>query len=139
MNPERPETPREEIEVRVTALLMGELPPEEAAALSAQIARDPQLTALHAQLKQAIELLREATAIPEPSTLPSPAKLSTDRREQLLAHFKGIVTMPVAPQPRRDWKWIMPLGLAASLIALIGGAVLLDSISRRKLRSLIAN
>ena len=35
MNPENAPTPREEIEMRLTALLLGELPPEETAALQA--------------------------------------------------------------------------------------------------------
>ena len=38
MNPDTPQTPREEIEVKITAMLMGELSPEEAAALQTQIA-----------------------------------------------------------------------------------------------------
>jgi hypothetical protein len=64
MNPDKPQTPREELEVRLTALLMGELSPEEAAAMQTLMANDAELTALHARLRQAIELLREAIAIP---------------------------------------------------------------------------
>ena len=63
MNPDKPLTPREELEIRLTAMLMGELPAEEAAALQGQIARDPELAALHARLRQAMELLREASAV----------------------------------------------------------------------------
>ena len=53
MNPEsNPPNPREEEESRLTALLMGELSPEEAAALEARMAADPELAALHARLTQ---------------------------------------------------------------------------------------
>ncbi len=131
MNPDTPLTPREETEVRLTALLMGELPPDEAAALHAQMAADPALAALHARLRQAMELLREATALPEQPAPPVPAHLSTERRERLLAHFKTPAPAParVIVQPRRDWSWAVPLGLAAALIALLGGTVLMSGFS----------
>ena len=94
MNPETPQTPREEIEMRLTAMLMGELPADEAAALQAQMESDAQLAALHARLRQAIELLREASAIPEQPAPPVPAQLSSERREKLLAHFKAPAPAP---------------------------------------------
>src|SRR5882672_2620337 len=108
MNPDIPLTPREEIEVRLTALLMGELPPNEAAALQAQMAGDAELTALHARLRQAVELLREASAIPEQPTPPVPVQLSSERRERLLAHFKSPASAAAAVivRPKRDWKWV---------------------------------
>lgn len=133
MNPDTPLTPREETEVRLTSMLMGELPPEEAAALQAQMAGDPELTALHARLRQAIELLREASAIPEQPAPPVPAQLSSERREKLLAHFKAPAPAPgaVIVRPRREWRKFVPLGLAASLIALLGGAVFLNGFAPR--------
>jgi anti-sigma factor RsiW len=121
MNPEKPMTPREELEVRVTALLMGELPPEEAEVLEAQIAVDQELRTLHERLRRAVELLREASAMPEQPAPPMPATLSEERRKRLLEHFKVVTPLPSAAKPRRNWKWIVPLGLAASLIALLGG------------------
>ena len=132
-----PQSPREELEIRITALLMGELPPDEAAALQTQITADAELTALHARLRRALGLLREASAIPEQPAPPVPARLSDERRARLLAHFK---TPPAAPyvvafrvvKPRRDWKWAVPLGLAASLIALIGGAMYVNGFGLRK-------
>ena len=89
MNSENPLTPREELEVRLTALLLGELSAEEAATFEEQIARDPELAATHARLRQAIELLREATAIPELTAHPAPATLSTERRQKLFQHFSN--------------------------------------------------
>ena len=50
MNPDSPRPPREELEARLTALLLGELPDEEAAALRELIAKDAQLAELHERL-----------------------------------------------------------------------------------------
>ena len=41
MNPDMPKPSREEVEVRLTALLLGEMSAEEAAALRELIAKDP--------------------------------------------------------------------------------------------------
>lgn len=134
MNPETPRTPREEIEVRLTAMLMGELSPDEATALQSQMAGDPELTALHARLRHAIELLREASALPEQSSPPVPAQLSVERRARLLEHFK-VPTPPraaVVVKPKQDWKTFVPLGLAALLIAMIGVAMLFPAVSALK-------
>jgi len=127
------QSPREELEIRITALLMGELPPDEIAALQEQIATDAELSALHARLQRAMGLLREASAIQEQPGPPVPARISDERRARLLAHFKG-ETKPgsVIVKPRRDWKWAVPLGLAASLMALIGGAMYVNGFGLRK-------
>ncbi len=128
MNPDSPLTPRQGLEMRITALLLGELPADKADALRAQIAADPELTALHTRLRRAIALLHEARTIPAETGEHAPAQLSPERREKLLAHFK---TTPVpARPPRRDWKWVAPLGLAATLVLLIGGALLGSKRSR---------
>ena len=122
MNPEPTPTPREQIEMRLTALLMGELSAEETVALHALMAADPELARLHARLRQAMALLREATAEPEPAT-PTPARLSSERRERLLAHFKGPAPQPatIVKAPPRDWSWVLPLGVAASVVFILAG------------------
>src|SRR5438445_12935915 len=91
MNPEIP-TPRGEIEARLTALLLGELPAEEAFAVGRAIEKDAELGTLYARLKETIGLVREATVSQaEQSAAPSPAlKLSDQRREKLLAQFKTV-------------------------------------------------
>src|SRR5688500_9815831 len=112
MKGDAPKTPREETEARVTALLLGELPPEQAATLEAQIAADPELKLLHARLREAIALVREASTIreqPAPATL---ARLSEEKRERLLQYFKSEVLPAVQPQRKRDWSWVRPLSLA---------------------------
>ncbi|MFN0127495.1 MAG: von Willebrand factor type A domain-containing protein [Verrucomicrobiales bacterium] len=121
-----PITPREELEIKITALLMGQLPPEEAAQVQAQIAADTELAALHARLSRAAALVREARGMPGQ---PEPLKLSAEKREALLARFQGMQALPspaVAPEkkPPRDWKWAIPMGLAASVIAMAGWVLL---------------
>ena len=133
MNPETPPTPREETEMRLTALLMGELPPEEAAALQARLAAEPELAALYERLCKAMELLREATALPEQETPPAPVQLSSERRERLLAHFKKpapiLAPASIIKKPRRDWSWAVPLSLAAAVIVVIGGGLMMPAFS----------
>ncbi len=149
MNPDAPRTAQEELEIRITALLMGELPPDEAAALLAQIAADPELTALHARLRHAVDLLREARTLPEQPAPATPMKLSKERREKLLAQFRGIKALPsattlLAPKPvatkrRRDWRWMVPMGLAASAMFIVGAAICLPASSVLRSRSRTAS
>src|SRR5580658_3540217 len=98
MNPEPMK--REDLEAKVTALLLDELPDNEAALLRELIARDPGLARLQRQLKVTLELLRETAAAPEP--LPTaPLKLSEAKREKLLASFKTVAPKEFASTPRR--------------------------------------
>ena len=68
MNPESPKTPREELEAKVTALLLGELPPDQAFLLREIIQRDPELAAVHDRLKKTVELVRETETAPDVKT-----------------------------------------------------------------------
>jgi Mg-chelatase subunit ChlD len=125
VNPESPQSPRDELEARLTALLLGELSAGEAAALRETIARDPDLRRLHDRLKLALELVREASAGGLPSAggfqPPSePLTLATERRGKLLALFQqpapAKIIQPVAfwTRQRREW-----LQLAAMIVALM--------------------
>src|SRR2546423_1935466 len=62
MTPDVPNNPRAELEARLTALLLGELPADEAAALRERIAHDAELAKLYAQLEHTIELFRATAA-----------------------------------------------------------------------------
>ena len=88
MNPDQPS--REQIEVRITALLLGELPPDEAQLLRYTMAQDPGLQALHDELELAMGLVREAAKHPaeEAVAKSAPLRLSAERRRILLAHFR---------------------------------------------------
>jgi Mg-chelatase subunit ChlD len=90
MNPEFPNLTREELEVRLTALLLGELPPAEAEAVRQLAASDAALGQMLARLEKAIRLVREGLAAPgegAPATQEQ-LKLAPEKREQLLAQFK---------------------------------------------------
>lgn len=121
MNPDLPLTPREELETRLTALLLGELPAEEAVALQAQLAQDPELAALHQRLAQTIGLVREVSVrLGEPATAQTaPLKLSEERREQLLTEFETIKPQPLLPPLPRRQRWLVPVAAVAILLLLV--------------------
>ncbi len=121
MNPESPANRREELEARLTALLLGELPPVEAAALRVILAEDAQLAALHERLKQAIDLVRQASATPAeaPDAQAPPRKLSDARRQRLLAHFKTVRPKEFARPPRRGRLRLFDLAAVAAAAALL--------------------
>lgn len=114
----------EELEVHITALLLGELPAETAAALEQVIEKDPQLRQLRARLKKTLEFVEATVAQPSPSTeSPAPPlRLSEARRTQLLEHFKSVA--PMAPAPVRSRRpairWMVPMAAAAGLMGLAG-------------------
>ncbi|MBL9171126.1 MAG: von Willebrand factor type A domain-containing protein [Verrucomicrobiales bacterium] len=114
----------EELEVQITALLLGELPPETAAALEQVIEKDPQLLQLRARLKKTLEFVEATVAQPSPSTeSPAPPlRLSDGRRTQLLEHFKSAPPTAAAPVPSRRpaIRWMVPMAAAAGLMGLAG-------------------
>src|SRR3954468_11095977 len=120
MNPESPKSPREELEARITALLLGELSADEAESLQKQIAHDSELSRLHYEIKHAIQLVRETVGPARHETLREnePLALSNERREKLLQSFK--VTQPKqfrsqrSKAERREW-----LAVAAMAIGLL--------------------
>lgn len=127
MNPDSPQTPREELEARLTALLLGELSTDEAAAVRRALAQDAELAKLHDRLQATIGLVRETvTTQTERAAEQLPLKLSDERREKLLAHFKTVPLLPKlanAQQAKRSW--LIPMSVAAALVALLGVAALL--------------
>jgi Mg-chelatase subunit ChlD/uncharacterized membrane protein YgcG len=121
MNPDKPS--REEIEAKLTALLLGELPDEEARLLRWAISQDAELQKLHNRLKIAAGLVRETVAHPaESDSLKSAAlKLSDERRKKLLAHFKTprpIILLPPLPHVR---SWFTPIAYAAVVVLVMAG------------------
>ncbi|HUA64254.1 MAG TPA: hypothetical protein VME24_00300, partial [Alphaproteobacteria bacterium] len=108
MNPDQPS--REQIEARVTALLLGELPAAEAELLRWTISQDPELQKLHDHLKLTIDFVREAMKNPTGAPLEkdTPLKLRQERRETLLAHFKTVRPQPPqqSPQPPQELSWL---------------------------------
>jgi autotransporter-associated beta strand protein len=118
MNPDQPS--RQEIEAKLTALLLGELSDEEARLLRWAVAQDAGLKKLHDQLQVTIGFVREAEK--NPATTPGenvPLKLSDERRQKLLAHFQT-----PRPQAPKELFWlkrieIRPLVVALALVVVV--------------------
>jgi len=135
MNPDNSQSPRQELEARLTALLLGELSDEEAASLRRIIEQDADLTRLYERLKQTIALAREATTNPTEQTAaqPAPLRLSGERRQKLLAHFKTVAPREFVQTRRRGVPWFVPMSAAAVMVAMIGATLLApQSVSRRE-------
>ncbi|MBE7499962.1 MAG: von Willebrand factor type A domain-containing protein [Verrucomicrobiales bacterium] len=139
MNPEPPNLPTSDPEVRLTALLLGELPPDEAAAVQQDLTRNPELARLHARLAQTIGLVRDAAhgaaaRVPVPASEP---KLAPELRDSLLAKLKTVVLPAVAPRPRtrhRPGFWLAAAAGVAVLLFLSAG-LLLPSFAKAKAKS----
>lgn len=121
MNPDSSLTPQEELEARLTALLLGELSPAEAEEARQAIARDPELAKLHERLKVTIGLVREAAISPVGATGAgaAPRQLSASRRETLLRQFKYPKPVQVAIPRSRRMRWFVPVSVAAMLVGMI--------------------
>jgi Mg-chelatase subunit ChlD/type II secretory pathway pseudopilin PulG len=139
MNSDQPS--REQIEARITALLLGELPTDEATLLRYTIAQDPGLQKLHDELAATMVLVREVEKKPAdgPADNRPPLQLPADRRQKLLAHFKTPRPEAATPEPSI---WLRPIGrfsvvpylVAIALIAVLA-AMLLPTLSKAKMRS----
>lgn len=150
MNPAPPNPPAPDPEARLTALLLGELSPAEAAEVQVELARRPEWLDLFTRLARTLPLVREAVrepgmpdAAPAPGAAPSALapeapRLAPERRAALLAAFKTVASSPdfaAAARPlRRRTHW---LALAAVLAALlvVGGGLLLPSLTRAKAKA----
>jgi Mg-chelatase subunit ChlD len=119
MNPDQPS--REQIEARITALLLGELPAAEAELLRWTISRDPELQKLHDQLKVTIGFVHDAMKNPTGAPLEReiPLKLPQERRQTLLAHFKT-----ARPLPPRKLSWLKRIEIS-STNSLVAAAVII--------------
>ena len=131
MNQDSPIDPRQTTESGLTALLLGEMPHEQAAALHQKLAQDPEMAKLYERLKQTINLVRETVASPAAQTAnqPVPLKLSDQRRQKLLQHFKTVTPREFAEPRRSRWPRLVELGIAAGF-AVILGALLLPALSK---------
>src|SRR5664279_4411267 len=137
MNPDSPIDPRSALESSLTALLLSELPHEQSAALHQKLAQDAELAKLYERLKQTINLVRETVASPAAQTAgqPTPLKLSDQRRQKLLQHFKTVAPKEFAPPRRRAMPWLVPVGIAAALVVTVAAFLHFTLASRFQLMS----
>jgi Mg-chelatase subunit ChlD len=119
MNSDFSKLPKEERELRLTALALGELTPAEAEETHQAIAADAELAREFERLKQTVELIRETSAMDRKvSHDGTPLRLDEARRKKLLETFQ--TPAPVAVKPRRRRKlWFVPMSAAALLIGLL--------------------
>jgi Mg-chelatase subunit ChlD len=132
-----PQNSRAELEARLTALLLGELPADQANAVRELMAHDRELALLHERLKQAIELVRQTAASPaeQVQPAPEPLRLSNERREALLQRFKTVTPKQFARPRRKQSSWLVPLAAAAVLVLMLG-AMLLPALSKAKSKAM---
>jgi Mg-chelatase subunit ChlD len=122
MSNDFPTDPREALEASLTALVLGELPADQAAFLRDAISRDPELARRYERLKQTVELVRVTAKTPV-TEMPAPApalKLSGNRRDALLQHFKTVTPKEFGERSRNKILWLIPASIAAVLISLCG-------------------
>jgi len=113
MNPNQPS--REQIEARITALLLGELPADEAQLLRYTISQDAALQKLQQELASTIVLVREAEKNPAAASGENiPLKLSDARRKKLLAHFQT-----PRPQAAKELFWLKRIEIRPLVPALV--------------------
>jgi type II secretory pathway pseudopilin PulG len=132
MNPEL--TPREELELRITALLLGELSEPEAAAVRAEMAKDTELQKLHDDLQQTIFLVREASMAADAASTEQaePLKLSEERRAQLRAAFIIPPLKPEHVKPRARLKLTLIEVCVALAIMAVVASMMLPALGKAK-------
>lgn len=137
MNPDFPQSSRDEIEQRLTALLLGELSAEEAAALHRAMEQDGELAKMFARLHHAAALMRETEKTSEEtdSETATQRKLSEARREKLLAHFKTVTPKEIAAPVRRERSHLLLAVAATIVICGLLAATLLPTVNRAKTKS----
>lgn len=129
MNPDFPHPDPADPEARITAYLLGELPPDARAEVERDLARDPELARLRTRLATTIEFVREAAKQPGAEPAPSVVgpRLSRERRAALFAAFKTIRPFPAGSSWRRYWqeRRRVVLALAASVTVVLSVGLLL--------------
>src|SRR6185312_8940309 len=135
MNPEFPQNEREQLEAKLTAFLLGELPPDEVVALCKAMESDPELAALYEKLKLTIGFVRESAAkTSTEAEAQAPLKLPEAKREKMLAQFKTIAPKEFV-KPRQTMERVVLIAGVAAMV-MIMASLLLPSLARSKSRSM---
>lgn len=128
---------REQMEVRIVALLMGETSAFETDELQEAMKKDPSLAAFHDEMRRTIDLVQEASKMPAGTQAATEEpKLSEERREALLSKFreKEVIELPMV---KFNWtvinRWLV-WGSAAAIVLLLA-AMMLPALSKAKAKA----
>src|SRR5690606_945064 len=88
VNDQRPTDPREQLEVRITALLLGEACAFEEAELLDAIKHDPALAAYYEAMRQTVKRVEETIQLTPVEAAATHSTLSEERRGKLEELFK---------------------------------------------------
>ena len=140
-------SPRELLEERVIALLLGELSDNDAAEIEALMQADASLKAFHDEMLETIDVVGEAHHVAEvkiEDVLGATLKLNEERRAALMEVIGEEATeageravterrMHPQPEPRRHWYSLTVMELAAT-VAILGilAAMLLPALGKAK-------
>jgi uncharacterized protein YegL len=136
MNTEFPTDPRSALEASLTALLLGELPHDQAAALHQRLAQNAELAALYERLKVTVALVRETFATPTAQAAAPllPLRMEERRRQKLLQQFKTVAPREFAQPRRRTTSWIIPAVCTLACVVLIS-TLMLPALSKAKAKA----
>ncbi len=134
MSPPPPES--NDAEARITAFLLGQLPPEEQEAVKKQIAADPKLSALTNRLKKTIALLRQtASFVAERGDSKSRQNKETQRvakaKGQRQQSTTGLSAGKTSPPPSEGLSF--PAGRRKALLATLSA----PAVSQAPLQSIL--
>jgi Mg-chelatase subunit ChlD len=134
MNDQRPTNPREQLEVRITALLLGEASAFEEAELLDAIKADSELEAFYEAMRRTVKQVEGAVPM-----VATNLELSGDRRSNLNDLFKRptgkTISLP-AGRARRLTQTQVILSIAAALvILLVAAGLLLPALAKAKAKA----
>ncbi|MCX6891717.1 MAG: von Willebrand factor type A domain-containing protein [Verrucomicrobia bacterium] len=131
-----PQKPHDELGASLTALLLGELPHDQAAALHQRLVQDPELAALYERLKHTVSLVRETFTTPTAQAAAPllPLRMEERRRQKLLRQFKTGAPGELTQPRRRTTSWIIPAVCALGCVMIIS-ALMLPTLSRAKAKA----
>lgn len=142
MNDQRPTDPREQMEVRLTALLLGEASAFEEAELLEAIKNDPALAAYYEAMRQTVKRVEETIQLTPVEAATTHSTLSEERRGKLEELFrqptatKAVKLDSRAGRTRRlGWPQHAAAIAAAMVILLCVIGLLLPSLAKPKAKS----
>jgi Mg-chelatase subunit ChlD len=136
MNPEFPTDPRQALEPSLTALVLGELPEDQAHLVRQAIANDPELAKTFERIKQTTSLIQETgTPATDPMVARTGLKLSDERRQQLLQRFKTVQPEQFQRRSARTRSWLVPVAASIAFL-LVLTLTFLPGLTRSKNKSL---